>query len=73
MIDWLCPKCNTHVGFPNACARDLARQAGGCQGCRARATLERKPELIELFVGFWTRCDGWPTSPSWTSVLPEAA
>lgn len=72
-IYWLCPKCNTCVEFPNEGARDLAAHAGGCQGCRAKATLEEKPELTRLFVDFWARYDAWPQSLSWTSVLPEVA
>jgi len=73
MVPWTCPKCNTCVEFPNEGARELAERAGGCQGCRAKATLEEKPELAKLFVDFWARYDDWPQSPSWTGALPEVA
>jgi hypothetical protein len=57
------------IYFPNRIALCGAERAGGCQGCRAKATLERNPGLIDLFLGFWGRADAWPQSPSWTGGI----
>lgn len=57
------------IYFPNRIALCRAERAGGCQGCRARATLERNPGLVDLFLGFWGRADAWPQSPSWTDGI----
>jgi len=68
LIEWMCPTCKTVVLLDNEKARKLAEQAGGCQGCRAKVTFEKKPELMSLFVGFWTRTS-FPQSASWTGSL----
>ncbi len=66
----VCPKCGTLVHFANAHARDLAWAAGGCQGCRAKATFTTHPHLIGLFLDFWIRHDAFPESDSWKSAVP---
>ena len=66
---WRCPQCGEHVRFPNLVALLLAEWAGGCQGCRAKATFERNPGLIGLFLDFWARSDAWPHSFSWTEAV----
>lgn len=68
LIEWACPKCKTTVLFPTLLALSLAERAGGCQGCRAKATFEKKPELMALFLDFWGR-RGFPQSASWTQAL----
>ncbi len=67
---WRCPQCGEHIRFPNLLALRLAERAGGCQGCRAKATFERNPGLIGLFLDFWARADAWPQSPSWMEAVP---
>jgi hypothetical protein len=66
---WHCPKCGESIHFPNLQALHLAEQAGGCQGCRAKATFEHNPELIGLFLDFWVRTDAWPKSSSWIEAI----
>jgi hypothetical protein len=66
---WRCPQCGESVYFPSLIALCRADRAGGCQGCRAKATLERNPGLIDLFLGFWKRADAWPQSPSWADGI----
>ena len=65
------PVQETHL-LSNPDALNLAKQAGGCQGCRAKATFEKDPTLIALFLEFWGRTD-YPQSPSWTEVVPVIA
>ncbi|MDW7710869.1 MAG: hypothetical protein SCH98_10370 [Deferrisomatales bacterium] len=49
------------------------QREGLCQGCRAARTLERRPALLPLFVGFW-RKSGFPASSAWlAAVLPPTA
>jgi hypothetical protein len=67
---WRCPQCGEHIRFPSLRALYLAERAGGCQGCRARATFERNPGLIGLFLDFWARADAWPKSSSWMEAVP---
>ena len=66
---WHCPQCGEDVRFPNLLALCLAERAGGCQGCRAKATFEQNPGLITLFLDFWARTDGWPQSSSWVEAV----
>ncbi len=66
---WRCPQCGEHIRFPNLRALYLAERAGGCQGCRAKATFERNPGLIGLFLDFWARTDAWPQSSSWLEAV----
>ena len=66
---WHCPQCTERIRFPNLSALRLAERAGGCQGCRAKATFERGPELIGLFLDFWVRADACPRSPSWMEAI----
>ena len=66
---WRCPQCGEVIHFPNPLALCLAERSGGCQGCRARATLSRNPGLTDVVLDFWIRTDGWPQSPSWTDAL----
>ncbi len=70
---WYCPQCKEYIRFYNLSAMHLAEQAGGCQGCRAKATFERNPGLIGFFLNFWTRADAWPQSHSWIEAIPITA
>lgn len=70
---WYCPQCKEYIRFPTLMAIRLAEQAGGCQGCRARATLKRNPGLISIFLYFWSRTNGWPQSSSWMEAIPVTA
>lgn len=72
VLTWNCPQCKRDIYFPNPLALGLAKQAGGCQGCRAKATFEKNPGLIELFADFWDRTS-YPQSSSWTEVVPVIA
>lgn len=67
-FEWMCPKCKETVFFPTLGALSLAERAGGCQGCRAKTTLEKNPGLMTMFVDFWTRTS-FPQSVSWTGSL----
>lgn len=66
---WCCPQCGETIRFPNLLALRLAERAGACQGCRARATFERNPGLVALFLDFWMRNDAWPQSNSWMEAV----
>jgi len=68
MFKWKCPKCGEEISFPTLGALSLAERAGGCQGCRAKATIEKNPGLMGLFLGFWEKY-GFPQSVSWTQTL----
>jgi hypothetical protein len=70
---WRCPQCQKYIRFPTVRALHLAELAGGCQGCRAKATFERSPGLISIFLEFWVCADAWPQSPSWTEAVPITA
>lgn len=66
---WRCPQCEENMRFPNLLALRLVERAGGCQGCRAKATFEQNPGLIGLFLDFWVRTDAWPQSSSWIEAI----
>ena len=70
---WRCPQCKKYIRFSSLLAIQLAEQAGGCQGCRAKVTFENDPRLISFFMDFWTRAGAWPQSLSWTEALPVTA
>jgi hypothetical protein len=70
---WACPECGTFIRFHSLLAVQMAKQAGGCQGCRARIILSQTPVLINAFLDFWTRTGAWPQSPSWMEALPVTA
>lgn len=72
MIEWTCSNCGVTVSFSNEGARGLAIQAGGCQGCRARTTFNKKRGLLGLFLEFWERTS-YPTSSSWTEAVEVTA
>jgi len=42
-----------------------------CQGCRAKATFERDPGLIGLFLDFWCRSGAFPQSAIWLEAIPQ--
>jgi len=68
-----CPACGVCERAPTEAALLRLEREGLCQGCRAARTLERRPELLPLFVGFW-RNSGFPASPSWLAAAsPPAA
>jgi len=69
-LSFVCPSCGTREPAPNPWALARLQQAGRCQGCRARDTLERRPELAPLFLAFWSRT-GFPASASWLASVPE--
>jgi predicted RNA-binding Zn-ribbon protein involved in translation (DUF1610 family) len=66
---WHCPECGETIRLSSPAAVRLAEQAGRCQGCRAKATFQQKPELIGLFLDFWVRADAWPQSDSWLDAV----
>ena len=68
MLEWTCPKCGTVVELSNQMALLLIERAGACQGCRARKTLEHKPELLQTFLEYWNRA-GYPESDSWLLAI----
>lgn len=70
---WYCPQCKERIRFPNLLALRLAERAGGCQGCRAKATFEKSPGLTGLFLDFWARVDACPQSPSWIEAISVIA
>jgi uncharacterized C2H2 Zn-finger protein len=70
---WRCPQCKEIIRFSDVSVIRLAEQAGGCQGCRAKATFERNPRLISFFLDYWTRSNAWPQSHSWTEAIPVTA
>lgn len=69
-IIWRCPKCGVDVHFPNENASKLSEQAGGCQGCLAKETFERKPGMFFIVLEFWMRTNRWPESNSWMEAIP---
>ena len=70
---WKCPQCDEYIHLYTFWAIDLATQAEGCRGCRAKATLEMNPGLFDLFLDFWTRSNAWPQSHSWVEAIPITA
>jgi hypothetical protein len=67
---WCCPQCRKTIWLQSERAVILAEHAGACQGCRAKATFERQPELIGIFLDFWSRSGAWPQSASWMEAIP---
>ena len=43
-----------------------------CQGCRARISFIKNPELVGLFLDFWYRTGAFPQSTSWLEAIPQA-
>lgn len=72
VLTWYCVQCKQPIYFPNPGALNLAKQAGGCQGCRAKATFEKDPTLIALFLEFWGRTSP-PQSASWMKTVTVRA
>lgn len=72
-IVWRCPKCGEEIHFPNLGALKLSERAGGCQGCLAKATFERKPGMFYIFLDFWMRTNRWPESDSWMEAIPSVS
>ncbi len=70
---WRCPQCKRYIRFSTLLAIELAERAGGCQGCRAKRTIERHPGLVSFYLDFWSRAGAWPQSLSWTEALPVTA
>ena len=70
---WRCPQCGESIRFSDLLALQLAEDAGRCQGCRARATLQRRPELASVFLDLWEWADAWPQSSSWVQAIPVSA
>lgn len=68
MIEWTCPTCGKTVRMANQMAILLAERAGGCQGCRAAKTLKANPQLLQVFVEYWSRA-GYPESDSWLLAI----
>lgn len=66
---WRCPQCGEDIRFPNLLSVRLSERAGGCQGCLAKATFERKPGIIPITLDFWIRTGHWPQSPSWMEAI----
>jgi len=71
-IMWQCPKCKHYVHIKGESALTLVKAAGACQGCRAKATLEKKPELVGIFLDFFASV-GAPESPVWMEAIREVA
>ena len=69
---WRCPECGELIRLCSETAISLAKQAGRCQGCRARATFNQSPGLVALFLDFWGRNNAWPQSNSWMDALSES-
>ncbi|MGD2040419.1 MAG: hypothetical protein PVH11_06315 [Anaerolineae bacterium] len=69
---WRCPQCGASIRLASELAVSQVRRAGACQGCRAKAVLERNPALVGLYLDFWARADAWPQSDSWLEAIPVA-
>jgi hypothetical protein len=69
---WRCPQCGESVRLQTRSAVHLAERAGAGQGCRAKATFKRRPELIGMFLSFWTRSGASPQSASWMEAIPPS-
>jgi hypothetical protein len=69
---WQCPQCGESIRLQTRSAVHLAERAGACQGCRAKATFERRPELIGIFLSFWARSGASPHSASWMEAIPPS-
>lgn len=65
-----CPACGAWERASTEAALLRLEHEGLCQGCRAARTLERRPELLPLFVGFW-RKSGFPASSTWLAAAPD--
>jgi hypothetical protein len=64
LLTFVCPACGVREAAANPDALARLREERLCQGCRARRSLERRPELLPLLVGFW-QTSRFPTSSSW--------
>ena len=69
---WRCPLCGETIRLQSQTEVSQAEQAGGCEGCRAKATFQRTPEMIGLLVALWARSDAWPQSVSWMEAIPTS-
>ena len=72
MHDFHCPRCRTRERPANAAAAERLKRSRRCQGCRALDTLQARPWLLPLFVGFW-RNAGFPASDEWFRGLAAPA
>ncbi len=70
----LCPKCHELIAYGSLSSlhQELVSSDGKCcQGCRARASFERNPGLIGLFLGFWHQTRNFPQSTTWLEAVPQ--
>jgi len=71
----LCPQCReriTYDTFDSLYHELISSDRKCCQGCRARISFERNPELVGLFLDFWYRTGSFPQSTSWLEATPQA-
>jgi len=70
----LCPTCHRLVTCETlgmVYHEMVWNERKGCQGCRARASFERDPGLIGLFLDFWCRTGAFPQSAIWLEAIPQ--
>jgi hypothetical protein len=70
----LCPQCGCLITCETIeiVYREMALSGGkGCQGCRAKISLEKNPRVTGLFLDFWSRTGNFPESGSWLEAVPQ--
>jgi hypothetical protein len=66
---WRCPQCGEDLRFSSLLAVRMTEKAGGCQGCLARSTFKRRPEVVPIILDFWIRTGRWPQSSTWMEAV----
>ncbi len=70
----LCPQCRERIIYDTLDSlyhELISSDRKCCQGCRARTSFERNPELVGLFLDFWYRTGAFPQSTSWLEAIPQ--
>lgn len=70
MTIWRCSSCGRLVKFNTEAAMEMAKNTGGCDGCRMYETLKRKPHMTSIILESWTRT-GPPIGNKWVLAVPD--
>jgi hypothetical protein len=70
----LCPRCRglvTYETFDSVYREMVLSERKCCQSCRAGISFEHAPDLIGIFLDFWSRTGNFPESASWLEAVAQ--